>query len=436
MQELPQNNEAEQNVIGSIIKNNNCLVDIIGVLTPEDFYKASHKIIYRNITEMFRDDIPIDVTTLVNKLGKNNLKSVGGITYITQVEDSIATTRNVKQYAKIVKEKADRRRIIKACISAYNTAYNEENTPSNVISQLENNLLNIDSYNANTIMTEADVMTSTLDSIESNYKRGGEITGMTTGYKLLDKTINGANKGDFIVIAARPSMGKTVFALNVGENMAKKNRVLNFTLEMSNKKLMLRKLAKETLINSSKLRMGNLNDTEWETLSRKSDLMVGKSKMLYDDTAGITVQQVKARCKKAKLKYGLDAIIIDHLGLLDSGLKTEDPKLQLKEITRQCKKIAKELDICVIGLSQLNRGPDMRSEHRPVLADLRDSGTIEQDADIVIGLYRDEYYDPETADKNIMETILLKNRDGQLGTIKLTYIAEYQMITEIPRVRQ
>lgn len=432
MQQLPQNTEAETNVLGSIIKNNDCLVDIVGLLNAEDFYSSAHKIIYNSILEMFKANVPIDITTLVNKLGKENLVSVGGITYIAEITNSIPSTANVKNYVNIVKEKADRRKIIKACDKALNTAYDEGEKPSNVISLLESNLLNIGQTNENTIHTETEVLEETLSMIQDNYERGGDITGVGTGFKQLDKAINGLNKGDFIVIAARPSMGKTVFALNLGKEVAKESIVLNFSLEMSNKKLILRKLAGETRINSNKIRMGNLDDKQWEILTRKASILAEKSKMLYDDTPGLTLQEIKARCKKTKLKYGLDVVIIDHIGLIVSTMKTDDKRKQIEDITNNLKRIAKELDICVIGLSQLSRAPDMRAEHRPQLSDLRESGSIEQDTDTVIGLYRDEYYNPQSEEAGVLETIILKNRDGQLGTIKLSYNAEYQYISEIP----
>lgn len=259
---------------------------------------------------------------------------------------------------------------------------------------------------------------------------------MKTGYKDLDMAINGLGKGQFVIIAGRPAMGKSVFTLNLADCMARKYRVLIFSLEMTNEQLGIRRLAADTKIKSVCLRMGKLTDKDWEVLVKRSANIATNSKMLYDDTPGLTVNEIKARAKKAKLKYGgLDVIVVDHIGLIQGNGRIGDKRKQLEEITNQLKVMAKELDVCVIGLSQLSRAPEQRQDHRPILADLRESGSIEQDADVVIGLYRDEYYKPNTNERGIMEAIVLKQRDGRCGTIKLAYVPEIQLVANMLQSR-
>lgn len=431
MQQLPQNIEAEQAVIGSLVKENDCINDVVEIIQLKDFYREAHQIIYTAILGMYQKDIGIDLVTLINYMGKEKVQAAGGMTYITQLVDGVASTSNIKDYAKIVKEKSNRRQVIKTAQEALGNAYDERNKVDCIITQISDNLLKIDS-NKGGIKDDKEVMETTLKKIEENYQNGGQISGMETGYKDLDLAINGVGKGQFVIIAGRPAMGKSVFTLNLADYMSRKYRTLIFSLEMTNEQLGMRRLAADTKIKSVCLRMGKLTDKDWEVLVKRSANIATNSKMLYDDTPGLTVNEIKARAKKAKLKYGgLDVIVVDHIGLIQGNNRIGDKRKQLEEITNQLKVMAKELDVCVIGLSQLSRAPEQRQDHRPILADLRESGSIEQDADVVIGLYRDEYYKPNTKEKGIMEAIILKQRDGRCGTIKLAYVPEIQFVANM-----
>lgn len=428
---LPQSIEAEQAVLGSVIKNNDTINDVVEIIQAEDFYVRSHNIIYKCILEMYQKNIGIDLVTLANYMRKEKLKVVGGITYIIKLADGVTSTVNIKDYAKIVKEKSNMRQVIKTAQEALENAYDEKNKVDSIITEISDNLLKIDNHKGK-IKNDKEVMETTLKKIEESYQNGGKISGMSTGYKDLDLAINGLGKGQFVVIAGRPAMGKSVFTLNLADYMARKYRVLIFSLEMTNEQLGMRRLAADTKIKSVCLRMGKLSDKDWEVLVKRSASIATNSKMLYDDTSGITVNEIKARAKKAKLKYdGLDVVVVDHIGLVQGNSRIGDKRKQLEEITNQLKVMAKELKVCVIGLSQLSRAPEQRADHRPILADLRESGSIEQDADVVIGLYRDEYYNPNTKEKGVMEAIVLKQRDGRCGTIKLAYVPEIQFVANM-----
>lgn len=429
MQQLPQNIEAERNVLGSILKDNNILIDMIGNITAEDFYNSAHKIIFHTMEEMFKADIPIDITTVVNKLGQDNLASVGGITYLVELGNSIPSTANVKSYIDIVKEKADKRKLIKTCEKALSEAYNEEKKTSSVISLLENELLNIGQIKQNKILTDTELMELTMDIIEKNYNNGGVIPGMSLGITALDKATGGFRKGDMNVIAGRPSMGKSLLMLNLAENLGKQYKTALFELEMSAEKLGIRRLAARSLINSFKLSKGDIEDKDWDKLMQNASDVAALNNIFTDTTPGITMAEIKAKCKKLKIQYGLDLVFIDHLGLItpSSGNSRNE---QIGEITKQGKIMAKDLDICVVFLSQLSRACEQRTDKRPMLSDLRESGNIEQDADAIMLLYRDEYYNRDTEDKGVMECNIAKQRDGNTGVIKLNYRPEYQKITD------
>lgn len=429
MDKLPQNLEAEINVLGAIIINNNMLLEVIEILKANDFYSSANKLIYETILGMYKKSIPIDTTTLVNELGLDKVKAVGGASYILKIQDSVPSTANALYYAEIVKNMSDRRLIIKACREAINKACMEE--PSKIIEAMESDFLNIGDKRTNKILKDNELMELTLNKLEDNYKLGGGVTGIITGYDKLDLAINGLNKGDLIIIAGRPSMGKTAFGLNLASGAAKLKKIAIFELEMSAEKLGIRRLAALTHINYSKLARGKIDDDKWGTIVNKAGIESEKNNIFTDASAGLTIDEIKARCKKIKLKYGLDAVIIDHLQLIETLEVNQSRTDQVREITKQAKKMAKELDIPVIMLSQLSRAPEQRNDHRPILSDLRDSGSIEQDADVVMFIYRDEYYNPKSEDKGIMECIIAKQRDGCTGTLKFAYDKECQIIREI-----
>jgi replicative DNA helicase len=429
---LPHSIEAEQQVIGSILTNNESIYDVVDLVRAEDFYRSSHQILYKTMLEMTDKRIPIDMVTLTNTLGADRVQSIGGITYIAQLTASVISSSNIKKHAEIVKEKSDRRKVIKTCNEALQKAYNQENQVKGIIGALEDELLNVGTETEKKILTDEGLMAKTLTMIETNYKNGGDISGLKTGLKTLDQATNGVVKGDLIVIAGRPSMGKTVFALNIADNLAKNSKVAVFELEMSGEKLGARRLAAQTCINATRLPRGKITDKEWALLASKANEIAFRNNMFTDTTAGITMQEIKAKCKKLKIKYGLDVVIIDHLTLITASRKRERRDLEIADITSMAKIMAKDLDVAVILLSQLSRAVEQRADKIPMLSDLRESGTIEQDADLVMLLYRDEYYNLETEKKNILEVIIAKQRDGKTGTIEFSYKPEYQLVTDKP----
>ncbi|HID0769532.1 TPA: replicative DNA helicase [Clostridium botulinum] len=424
---LPHNLEAEINILGSILIENDIINDISEILISEDFYSKPNKILYSKMLDMHYKNIAIDTVTLSNTLGTENLKAIGGISYITEIASSVITISNFKSYADIVKDKAKRRKVIQVCHEALEEA--KEKDIKSIAVKLEDALLEINSTKKEEIFTDEELMNDTLAVIQKNYENGGEIPGMKTGLKSLDKATNGLKRGELIVIAGRPSMGKTCLALNIGSNMGKK--VGLFELEMGKEDLGMRRLAAKTLINGYKLQQGKMNDKEWARLSTRANEMAYKNNVFTDTSSCLTMLEIKSKCKKIKIKYGLDVVIIDHIGLIEPSNKNESKNNQISEITRQAKIIAKDLDVAVICLSQLSRAPETRTDKRPILSDLRDSGSIEQDADLIMFVYRDEYYDNETEDKGIMEVIIGKQRNGKTGTLRYAYKPEYQLIAEM-----
>lgn len=425
---LPRNIEAEMNVIGAILINNDVLVNI-DFLKADDFYNTANKILFKTILDMSSKDIPIDTTTLVNELGKGKIKSIGGVTYILKLANSVPSTANVKSYAEIVKAMSDKRKILYACYSTIEKL--EVGDPLKLISDMENQFLSIGLKNKNRIFNDTELMDKTINNIQENYNNGGKVPGVRTGYKKLDYAINGLNKGDLIVIAGRPSMGKTMFALNLVEGISKTAKVALFELEMSEEKLGIRRLAMSSYINAKRLSIGKIEDKEWGIITSKAGQMAARDNVFTDTSTDVTMNEIKARSKKIKLKHGLDVIIIDHLQLIEA-INPKEPRIQqVTEMTRQAKKMAKELGCAVILLSQLSRAPEQRNDHRPQLSDLRESGSIEQDADVVMFMYRDEYYNKESSEKGILECIIAKQRDGSTGTIKFAVKPEYQLVADI-----
>lgn len=425
---LPHNIEAEMNVLGAILKDNEVLTDI-DFLKESDFYNTANKMLFKIILNMESMDIPIDTTTLINELGEEKIKSVGGITYILKLVDSVPSISNVKSYANIVKNISDKRKILSAC---YNTISKiEKKNPLELISEMENQFLSIGLKSKNNIFDDTELMNKAISNIQQNYNNGGQVPGVKTGYKKLDYAIGGLNKGDLIVLAGRPSMGKTMFALNLMEGISKTAKVALFEFEMSEEKLGIRRLAMSSCINAKRLSIGKIEDKEWAILTQKAGQMASRDNVFTDTSTDLTINEIKSKSKKIKVKHGLDVIIIDHLQLIEA-VNTKEPRIQqVTEMTRQAKKMAKELGCAVILLSQLSRAPEQRNDHRPQLSDLRESGAIEQDADVVMFMYRDEYYNKDSNEKGILECIIAKQRDGATGTIKFAVKPEYQLVADI-----
>lgn len=427
MRSLPQSIEAEQCVLGSMITDKNAIAEAIEKLEEEDFYRDGHKVLFKTISEMFKDDMPVDLVTLLERLkATEKLEKAGGITYVSELGSSLLTTINLSAYIKIVKEKSILRKLIKASTSIIEDSYNKQGEVENVLEGAEKRIFDIAEKRTTSDFEPLSVVLERgFVEIERIFNNKGEITGVGSGFIDLDAKTSGFQKGDMVLIAARPSMGKTTFALNIAEHAALREgkSVVVFSLEMSKEQLAYKLLCSEANVDMLKLRTGALEDKDWENIARATGPL-SKAKIYIDDTAGVTVMEMRSKCRRLKLEYGIDLIVIDYLQLM-SGSSNESRQQEVSEISRSIKALAKEMECPVIALSQLSRAPEQRADHRPMLSDLRESGSIEQDADLVMFLYRDEYYNKETEDTNIAECIIAKQRNGPVGTVKLAWLGQY-----------
>ncbi len=424
MRSLPQSIEAEQSVIGSMIIDKSAIAQVAEKLTEDDFYRDGHKIIYKAIFEMFKNDMAVDLVTLLEYLkSTDQLEKAGGVTYITEVSSSVPTTANLSSYIKIVEEKSILRRLIKASTAIIEDSYNKQGEVEGVLDLAEKKIFDIaEKRSTSDFESLSDVLERGFLEIERLFNNKGQITGVPSGFTDLDAKTSGFQKGDMVLIAARPSMGKTTFALNIAENAALREgkSVVIFSLEMPKEQLAYKLLCSEANVDMFKLRTGNLDDKDWENIARATGPL-SKAKIYIDDTAGVTVMEMRSKCRRLKMEYGIDLILIDYLQLM-SGSSSENRQQEVSEISRSIKALAKEMECPVIALSQLSRAPEQRADHRPMLSDLRESGSIEQDADLVMFLYRDEYYNKETEDKNMAECIVAKHRNGPVGTVKMAFL--------------
>lgn len=426
---FPHSLEAESGVIGTILNNSQAMDFVQEIINSEDFYKESHKIIFKAMEELKQKGSAIDILT-IGELLKNKLNQIGGLSYLTQIMSSYFTTSNIKEYALIVRDKSNRRKIINAANDMLLQAYEEGKTDTcSILNETQDKLLKINSFKSTDICPVFEVATSTMEMLKKYYKNGGGFSGLRTGLRDLDNMVMGMNPADYIVIAARPSMGKTALMLSIGVNVCKKEgkSVLIFSLEMSKESLMKRVFSSISQIPYDRIKSGEITGTEWNLLTDRIN-QITKNKLFFDDKADQTVIEMKNKAKKVKQEHGLDLIIIDYIGLIRPSIRNNIREQEVSEISKSIKIMAKELKCPVIALSQLSRAPEARTNHRPMLSDLRESGSIEQDADVVMMLYRDEYYNKETEDKNVMENIIAKSRDGKTGTVKLAWLGETQAI--------
>lgn len=421
----PHSIDAEKALLGCVINDKEKIYDVDSLITANDFYYDKHKEIYRAIKELERKNIDIDLITLLDLVNKKNIvKKCGGISYITELSTEAIYSSNIESYAEIVREKSDRRKLINAGRELVKKAY-EDNEIDEIVSEVENSIYQaISKNNDGEIVRISDAVSDVLNQIEINHLNGGKITGKTTGYKELDECLSGLQKGDFVVVAARPSMGKTAFALNIGQYSAKESNVAIFSLEMPKVQLTQRFLSSMALVELQKIKTGKLNDTEFGKIALASNELSNRNIFIDDESTSLA--DIKAKCRTLKRKSGLDIVIIDYLQLIEVAEKSYSREQEIAKISRELKKLAKNLEITIIALSQLSRAPEQRADHRPMLSDLRESGSIEQDADVIMFLYRDEYYNKETEDRNIAEVIVGKNRNGEVKTIKLGWVGQYQ----------
>lgn len=430
---MPNNIKIEKQLLSNIFRSNDILTETIGTLHASDFYHSTHSTIYAKMLELYKKNISIDALTLSNSMNKDVLISIGGTTALIDISESDFTTANHKSYIKIIKEHSDKRTVINACNEALRASESEKNIQE-VISDLNNNLNGIRDADAVKTLSAQELMAKTMDNIEINYNNGGRITGITTGYVPIDRATNGFVKGDLMVIAARPSMGKTALILNMLARVPKESKAALFEMEMQPEKLGVRILAAKALIESQKLGRGQIDETDFEKLMIKCNEMSDKNNLVVNCRSSMTVGEIKAESKKIKIKQGLDVVCIDHIGKIKPDNLKASRNDQIGQITDGLKNMAKDLNVCTVILSQLSRGCESRVDKFPMLSDLRDSGNIEQDADEVLMLYRDDYYaereQRESKKPGILEVMVAKNRDGQVGIMDLVYNTKYQIITE------
>ena len=425
LRSLPCNLEAEQYVLGSIIFDNDCISDIMSSLKEDEFYFERNRLIYSAMLAILNRAEPIDFITLKSQLGVN-FDVIGGIEYLTKIRLMVSTTSNLKYHIKIIKDKAVLRKLINAGNDIASISYEQKDEVSVVLGIAESKIYDILQNKTTTDLTHIkDVLADNLANFEEMLKNKTKITGVPSGFKLLDIKTTGFQPSDLVLIAARPAMGKTSFALNIATNAAMYANVpvAIFSLEMSKEQLTNRILCSEALISNEKMKVAEVDHEDMAKLAATINNL-SQAPIYIDDTAGITVTEIKAKCRRLKLKGQLGLVVIDYLQLIQGNSK-EGRQNEVGENSRLLKIMAKELNVPVLCLSQLSRAPEQRTDHRPVLSDLRDSGSIEQDADMVMFLYRDDYYNQETEKKNISECIIAKFRNGSVGTIELGWRGEY-----------
>ncbi|SFE63162.1 replicative DNA helicase [Alteribacillus iranensis] len=433
----PQNMEAEQAVIGAVFLEGEALVTASESLTPEDFYRVAHQRIFRVMLEIGEKGDPVDLVTVTSALQDYNwLEEVGGLSYLTDLANSVPTAANVGYYSKIVQEKSLLRRLIQTATDIVSDGYESEDDVEEVLDHAERSILEVaHQRSSGAFVSIKDVLIETYDNIEMLQNRENDITGISSGYVELDRMTAGFQRSDLIIVAARPSMGKTAFALNIAQNAATKSgeNVAIFSLEMGASQLVQRMLCAEGNIDATKMRTGALEEEDWQKLTLAMGSL-SSAGIYIDDSPGIRVNDIRAKCRRLKQERGIGMIVIDYLQLIMGSSKSGESRQQeVSEISRSLKALARELEVPVIALSQLSRGVESRQDKRPMMSDLRESGSIEQDADIVSFLYREDYYDQEAENKNIIEIILAKQRNGPVGTVELAFIKEYNKFVDVDR---
>ena len=438
---LPHDLAAEQSVLGSVFISPDSLISLADELVPDDFYKPANKIVFKTMLSLLEKGEPIDATTMGSALAnQGDISKIGGITYIVELVNSTPTSKNVEYYAKIVKEKATLRKMIADLSDSLSNVYQGDVSIDDIIAKIEKSMLDISNQNAGTgFRNVADILDTHMQMVETRSQTDGVVTGLSTGFVGLDKITTGLHEDNLIILAARPAMGKTALALNIAQYIAVKEKkpVAIFSLEMGAESLIERMLAAEGMVEGYHLKTGNLSVEEWSRLVHAQGNLYD-APIFVDDTAGIRISEIRSKARKlAQEMGGLGVIIIDYLQLI-TGSKGENRQQVVSEISRELKILAKDLKVPVIALSQLSRAVEQRQDKRPMLADLRESGSIEQDADIVAFLYRDAYYQKEQADSqeanNVTELILEKNRHGSLGTVKLYFHKEYTKFSSVEEV--
>ena len=436
IQRIPPNSkEAEQSVIGSMIMDAEAISIASELLTAEDFYNKSYGLIFSAMVELYFEGKAVDIVTLSERLKEKNAPpEVSSLDFVGDLLIAVPTSANIREYAQIVKDKSVLRNVIKVTDEINKSCYTGAEKTENILENAEKRVFDLVQKRGslNDCMPIKDVVLEAISRVEAAAKTGGNITGIATGFADLDYKTAGLQRSDLILIAARPSMGKTAFALNIAQHIAIKSHITTaiFSLEMSQVQLVNRLLSLESNVNSQGLRTGKLSDSDWNKLLA-SGSRIGTSNLIIDDTPGISVAELRSKCRKYKAEQGLDVVIIDYLQLMTGSGKTDSRQQEISDISRSLKALARELNVPVIALSQLSRAVEQRPDHRPMLSDLRESGAIEQDADVVMFIYRDDYYNKDTDKKGISEIIIAKQRNGPIGTVELAWLPDYTKFVDL-----
>jgi len=433
---LPHSVEAEQSVIGSMIMDREAIVVASELITGEDFYNKQYGIIFETMLELNDEGNPVDLVTLQNRLREKDVPpEVSSLEFVRDLITAVPTSANIKYYANIVAEKSLLRKMIRLTEEIANTCYVGKESLEFILEDTEKRVFQlVQKRNTTDFVPIRQVVMNAMDKIEISAKNKGSVTGIPTGFTDLDYRTAGMQPSDLVLIAARPSMGKTAFVLNIAQHVAFKQNlpVAIFSLEMSKEQLVNRMFSLESSVDAQKLRTGQLNDQEWERLIESAGV-IGRSNLMIDDTPGISISELRSKCRKMKLEKGLSMIIIDYLQLMSGSGRSDSRQQEISDISRSLKAVARELSVPVLALSQLSRAVEQRPDHRPMLSDLRESGAIEQDADVVMFIYRDDYYNHDTEKKGVSEIIIAKQRNGPIGTVELAWLPEYTKFANLER---
>ncbi len=427
---MPNSPEAEQSVVGAMLIDKDAIQIASEIISAEDFYNKQLGAVFETMVELDREGSAVDVVTLQNRLREKNVAPVvSSAEFMGELVTAVPTSANIRYYAQIVAEKSTLRKLIHVSEDTINTCYTDADDLEGILNGVEKNVFQItQKRNTGDFVPIDQVVMDALDSIEKASKMKGNVTGLSTGFIELDYDTAGFQPSDLILIAARPSMGKTAFVLNIAEHMAFHDNkcVAIFSLEMSKEQLVKRLMSMESHVDSQKLRTGTMSDMDWDSLIESAN-NIAKSKLIIDDTPGISIQELRSKCRKYKHDFGLQIVMIDYLQLMTggSGKSSESRQQEISDISRSLKSLARELNVPVVALSQLSRAVEQRPDHRPMLSDLRESGAIEQDADMVMFIYRDDYYNKDTDKKGVADIIIAKQRNGPIGTVELMWLPQY-----------
>ena len=436
----PHSEEAEKSVLGSMLMDRDAIVEAEDILVKEDFYQRQYGILFEAMVELYQEGKPVDLITLQDKLKEKDVpEALSSLDFFRELVDIVPTSTNVRQYAQIVHDKATLRSLIKVTEDIGNACYlGKEETPA-ILEKTEKEIFGLlqNRNRMSDFVPIQDIVLNSLNAIEDAAKTRGRVTGIATGFTELDYKLTGLHPAELILVAARPAMGKTAFVLNIAQYAAFKDNhaIAMFSLEMSKEQLVTRLMASESMVDSQQIRTGDLRDSDWEKLLEGAAL-IGNSRLIIDDTAS-SLAEIRSKCRKYKQTYDIEMVVIAYLQLMrgSNTRRNESRQQEISEISRALKVLARELNIPIIALSQLSRAVEARQDHRPMLSDLRESGAIEQDADVVMFLYRDEYYNPDTEKKNIAEVIVAKQRNGATGSIELVWLGQYTKFANKERIQ-